>query len=83
MSDEAYREFAYETESVSIEKFPEIRDRAILLDSCSKRFNVCGVRIGAIASHNKDIISSALKFGQARLSVATIEQLAMVRFGKF
>jgi len=78
MSDEVYREFAYDSEAISIEDFPEVRDRAILLDSCSKRFNVCGVRIGVLASHNKDIVSSALKFGQARLSVATIEQLAMV-----
>ena len=49
-----------------------------MLDSCSKRFNVCGVRIGLLASHNKEVISSVLKFSQARLSVATIEQLAMV-----
>ncbi len=78
LSDEVYREFAYETRAVSIESFSEIKDRAILLDSCSKRFNVCGVRIGVLASHNKDIISAVLKFGQARLSVATIEQMAMV-----
>jgi len=78
LSDDAYREFAYDAEVASIEKFQEIRDRIIILDSCSKRFNVCGVRIGIIASHNKDIIASVLKFAQARLSVATIEQLAMV-----
>jgi aspartate aminotransferase len=78
LSDDVYREFAYDAKVVSINSFPEIRDRAILLDSCSKRFNVCGVRIGLLASHNKDVISSVLKFGQARLSVATIEQLAMV-----
>ena len=58
--------------------FPEIRDRAILLDSSSKRFNVCGARIGVIASHNADVIRTAFKFGMARLSVATIEQLALV-----
>jgi aspartate aminotransferase len=78
LSDDAYREFAYDAKVVSIEEFPEIHDRTILLDSCSKRFNVCGVRIGLLASHNKDVISSVLKFSQARLSVATIEQLAMV-----
>ena len=78
LSDDAYREFAYDAEVVSIEDFPEIQDRIILLDSCSKRFNVCGVRIGLLASHNKDVVSSVLKFCQARLSVATIEQLAMV-----
>jgi len=78
LSDDAYREFAYDAEVVSVENFPEIHDRAIILDSCSKRFNVCGVRIGLLASHNKDVISSVLKFSQARLSVATIEQLALV-----
>jgi aspartate aminotransferase len=78
LSDDAYREFAYDAEVVSIEKFSEVHDRSILLDSCSKRFNVCGVRIGLLASHNKDVISSVLKFSQARLSVATIEQHAMV-----
>jgi len=78
LSDDAYREFAYDAHVVSIEDFPEVRDRTILLDSCSKRFNVCGVRIGLLASHNQDVIATVLKFGQARLSVATIEQLAMV-----
>ncbi len=78
MSDEVYREFAYDAEAISVMDFPEIRDRAILLDSCSKRFNVCGARIGAIASHNEDVIQAALKFGMARLSVASIEQLALV-----
>jgi aspartate aminotransferase len=78
LSDDVYREFAYDAEVVSIENFPEMRDRAILLDSCSKRFNVCGARIGVLASHNKEVISSVLKFSQARLSVATVEQLAMV-----
>jgi aspartate aminotransferase len=78
LSDDAYREFAYDAKVISIEDFPEIHDRIILLDSCSKRFNVCGVRIGLLASHNKDVVSSVLKFCQARLSVATIEQLAMV-----
>jgi len=78
LSDEAYREFAYEKKSMSIADFPEVQDRAIVLDSCSKKFNVCGVRIGVLASHNKDIVSTTLKFCQARLSVATVEQLAMV-----
>ena len=78
LSDDAYREFAYDAKVISIENFAEIHDRTIIIDSCSKRFNVCGVRIGLLASHNKEVISSVLKFCQARLSVATIEQLAMV-----
>lgn len=77
LSDEVYREFAYDAVAVSIGEFPEVRDRAILLDSCSKRFNVCGARIGALASHNAEVVQAALKFGMARLSVATIEQAAV------
>lgn len=78
LSDEVYREFCYESDFHSVMSFPEIHDRAILLDSSSKRFNVCGARIGVIASHNRDVIQTAFKFGMARLSVATIEQLALV-----
>jgi aspartate aminotransferase len=77
ISDEAYREFAYDAKTVGIAEFSEIREQAIIVDSCSKRFNVCGARIGVIASHNADVIATALKFGQARLSVATIEQIAV------
>jgi aspartate aminotransferase len=78
LSDEVYREFAYGTTVQSVMDFPEIRERAVLLDSSSKRFNVCGARIGALVSHNKDIVQSALRFGMARLSVASIEQLALI-----
>ncbi len=77
ISDEVYREFAYESKTVGITEFPEVRDQAIVVDSCSKRFNVCGARIGVIASHHTDVIASALKYGQARLSVATVEQAAV------
>lgn len=78
LSDEVYREFAYEGEFHSVMNFPEISDRAILLDSTSKRFNVCGARIGALVSRNDGIVETAFKFGMARLSVATIEQHALV-----
>ena len=77
LSDEVYREFAYDAEAVSIMSFPEVQDRAILVDSCSKRFNVCGARIGVLASHHKGVVQTALKFGMARLSVATVEQVAV------
>jgi aspartate aminotransferase len=79
LSDEAYREFSYEKKAWSIAEFSEVQDRAIVIDSCSKKFNVCGVRIGILASHNKEIVSTILKFCQARLSVATVEQLAMIQ----
>jgi len=78
LSDEVYREFAYEGSAHSVMSFPEVADRAILLDSTSKRFNVCGARIGALVSHNSEIVQTAFKFGMARLSVATVEQLALV-----
>lgn len=78
LSDEVYREFAYESPSTSVMDFSEIHDRAILLDSSSKRFNVCGARIGVLASHNKSVVQAAFKFGMARLSVASVEQLALV-----
>jgi len=78
LSDEAYREFVYEGKMISIADFPSVHDRSVILDSCSKRFNVCGSRIGVLATHNKDIISSALRFAQARLSVATIDQISLV-----
>lgn len=78
LSDEVYREFAYDASFTSIMDFSEIHDRTILLDSASKRFNVCGARVGVIASHNRDVIQASFRFGMARLSVATIEQLALV-----
>jgi aspartate aminotransferase len=78
LSDEVYREFAYDAPAISVMDFAEIRDRAILLDSSSKRFNVCGARIGVLASHNEQVMQAALKFGMARLSVASIEQLALI-----
>ncbi len=78
LSDEVYREFVYEGKFVSVMDFPEIDQQTILLDSASKRFNVCGARIGALASHNLDVVQTAFKFGMARLSVASIEQLAII-----
>ena len=78
LSDEVYREFAYEGGFVSVMDFPEIIQQTILLDSASKRFNLCGARIGVLASHNEEVVQSAFKFGMARLSVATIEQLAII-----
>lgn len=77
ISDEVYREFAYDAEAISVTSFEEARDRAIVVDSCSKRFNVCGARIGVIASHHEGVIQTSLKFGMARLSVATVEQAAV------
>lgn len=77
IGDEAYREFIYEgTEHVSVLNLKGIEDRAILVDSVSKRYSACGARVGCLVSRNADIIASALKFGQARLCPPTVDQLA-------
>lgn len=78
LSDEVYREFDFERKSYSIMAFPEIYQQAVVLDSASKRFNVCGARIGTVASKNAAVIAAVLKMGMARLSVASIEQLALI-----
>jgi aspartate aminotransferase len=74
--DEVYREFCYaDTPPISVLSFPEIADHAIMVDSLSKRFSVCGARIGCLASRNREVIAAAMKFAQARLSPPTLGQL--------
>ncbi len=84
LSDEVYREFAFEGAVTSILSFPELQEHAICMDSMSKRYSVCGARIGCIVSKNKAVMETALKFGQARLCPPTLEQVgseALVREG--
>lgn len=77
ISDEVYREFVYDgAEHTSILDLPQIKDQAIMVDSISKRYSACGARIGCIAAHNKELLSSLLKFAQARLCPPTLEQYA-------
>jgi aspartate aminotransferase len=78
MGDEVYREFIYDERvtHTSVLSFPEISDRAIMLDSVSKRFSMCGARIGNIVTKNRDVWASCLKFGQARLCPPQLEQIA-------
>ncbi|MCF7919991.1 MAG: pyridoxal phosphate-dependent aminotransferase [Candidatus Cloacimonetes bacterium] len=77
ISDEVYREFVYDDEKhTSIMEFPEIRDRAIMVDSISKRYSACGARIGCIVTHNQEVLNALLKFAQARLCPPTLEQYA-------
>lgn len=77
VSDEVYREFAYDgVEHHSIMSFPELSENAIMVDSVSKRYSMCGARIGCLVSKNKDVISTAMKFAQARLSPPTFAQIA-------
>lgn len=76
-SDEAYREFCYDGAShFSVMNLEGIENNAIMLDSVSKRYSECGVRIGALVTKNKEVISTALKFAQARLSPPGLGQIA-------
>jgi len=78
IGDEAYREFIYDddTEHTSVLNLAGIEDRAILVDSVSKRYSACGARVGCIVSRNAEVMAAALKFGQARLCPPTVDQLA-------
>ncbi len=77
IADEVYREFAYDgTEHYSVMQEPGLEDHAIMIDSVSKRYSMCGARIGCIVSRNKEVINTALKFAQARLSPPTYAQIA-------
>ncbi|MFA5782848.1 MAG: pyridoxal phosphate-dependent aminotransferase [Bacteroidales bacterium] len=76
-SDEVYREFCYDGKKhYSAMYLKEIEDNVILLDSVSKRYSACGVRIGAFISKNKEVMKIAMKFAQARLSPPTYGQIA-------
>ena len=82
IADEVYREFTYEAEHTSILNFPELEQHAIMVDSESKRFSMCGIRLGCVASKNKEFIANVLKYGQARLSpVITSQKIATVALG--
>jgi len=76
LSDEVYREFCYGEEHFSAMELEGIRDNVILLDSVSKRYSMCGVRIGALITHNREVLAAALKFAQARLCPPGLGQIA-------
>ncbi len=77
ISDEVYREFTYDgAEHYSILQEESLSENGIIIDSVSKRYSMCGARIGCLVSKNKQIISTALKFAQARLSPPTYAQIA-------
>ncbi len=77
MADEVYREFTYDGyKHHSIMNVKELEQHAIMIDSVSKRFSMCGARIGCIVSKNKDVMGAAMKFAQARLSPPTYAQIA-------
>lgn len=75
-SDEVYRMFAYDGATHhSVLEWPELADHAVVVESVSKVFSACGARIGALLSRNSELMAVALKYGQARLSPPTLEQL--------
>ena len=77
IADEVYREFAYDgAKHYSIMQEKGLENNAIIIDSVSKRYSMCGARIGCIVSKNSEVISTALKFAQARLSPPTYAQIA-------
>ena len=77
IADEVYREFAYDGHiHHSVMKQRDIDANTIMIDSVSKRFSMCGARIGCIVSRNKELMSTAMKFAQARLSPPTFAQIA-------
>jgi aspartate aminotransferase len=76
ISDEVYKEFVYDgLQYTSTLSLKDIEDRVILIDSISKRYSACGARIGNVASKNADFNYNIMKLLQARLSVATVEQV--------
>lgn len=75
--DEVYREFCYDGEKfTSILSFPEYADRIVCIDSFSKRFSMCGARVGAIVTKNKEFRDACMKMAQARLCPPNVEQVA-------
>lgn len=77
ISDEVYREFTYDgNEHFSVMQLDGIDQNVILIDSVSKRYSACGFRIGAMISKNKEVMATAMKFAQARLSPPSFGQIA-------
>ena len=77
IADEVYREFIYDGDKhFSVMNVSGLEENAIMIDSVSKRYSMCGARIGCIVSKNKEVMATAMKFAQARLSPPTYAQIA-------
>jgi len=80
LCDEVYREFVYAgpegSRAPSLLSLPDFDDHAVVVDSVSKRYSACGARVGALVTKNRALREAALRFGQARLSPATVDQYA-------
>lgn len=76
-ADEVYREFCYDSAiPFSCMNLKGIENNVVMVDSVSKRYSMCGARVGALVSRNKELMTNALKFAQARLSPPTLGQIA-------
>lgn len=79
ISDEVYREYCFTDEPhFSAMNIPGLEQNVILIDSVSKRYNLCGVRVGCIISHNKEVMAAAMKYAQARLCPPIFGQIASI-----
>ncbi|NLU24277.1 MAG: pyridoxal phosphate-dependent aminotransferase [Clostridiales bacterium] len=77
IGDEAYREFVYAGEPLqSLGEFADAAENVVVIDTVSKRFSACGARVGCLITRNKELLAQAMKYCQARLSVATLDQVA-------
>lgn len=75
-SDEAYREFTYQSKQYSAMHLTGVDDNVIIMDTISKRYSACGGRIGAFVTKNQQVLDAAMKFAQARLSPPSFAQIA-------
>jgi aspartate aminotransferase len=76
VSDEVYREFVYDgRSSASVLSLPGYDDLAVVVDSLSKRYSACGIRLGCLATRNADVYGAALRMAQGRLSPPGLAQL--------
>lgn len=83
ISDEVYRGFSFDgLKGISMGSIKGIEDHTIIIESVSKRYSACGARIGSVQSKNKDLIKNILKLCQARLCVATLEQVGAAELYK-
>ncbi|MBI4250401.1 pyridoxal phosphate-dependent aminotransferase [Candidatus Uhrbacteria bacterium] len=78
IADETYREICFTGKPSCMLSYPQTREHVILVDSVSKRYSMPGARVGCLISYNQALMQSVLKFAQARLSVGTLEQYALI-----
>lgn len=82
IADEVYREFVYDGRALrSVMTYPGLEQRTVLVDSVSKRYSLCGARVGAIVCRNRPLMDAVLRFGQMRLCPPTVEQWACAGLG--